>query len=39
MVYCNSLRTFCWLELAWARAAMPVWLRISYLDMSEVAVA
>jgi hypothetical protein len=36
--YCSSLVTSCWTLLAWERAAMPVWLRISYLDISEVAV-
>jgi hypothetical protein len=37
--YCNSLVTSCWMLLAWARAEMPVWLRISYLDSSVVAEA
>jgi len=37
--YCNSLRTSCCEELAWANAEMPVWLRISYFDMSELACA
>ena len=36
--YCSSLVTSCCTLLAWARAEMPVWLRISYLDMLEVAV-
>src|SRR5208282_3778764 len=38
-VYCNSLSTSCCCELACARAAMPVWLRISYFDMLELACA
>jgi hypothetical protein len=37
--YCNSLVTICCVLLAWARALMPVWVRISYFDMSEVAEA
>jgi len=39
LVYCNSLRTSCCEELAWASAEMPVWLRISYFDMFELAAA
>src|ERR1035437_5526648 len=35
--YCKSLVTSCCTLLAWAKAAMPVWLRISYLDMLAVA--
>src|ERR1035437_6811036 len=38
-VYCSSLVTSCWMLLAWARAEMPVWLRISYLDMLDAADA
>ena len=37
--YCKSLVTSCSTLLAWASAAMPVWLRISYFDMFEVAEA
>jgi hypothetical protein len=37
--YCNSLSTSCCTLLAWANAAMPVWLRISNFDMFEVAEA
>ena len=37
--YWSSLVTSCCMELAWARAEMPVWLRIWYLDMLEVAEA
>jgi len=37
--YCKSLVTSCSTWLAWASAAMPVWLRISYFDMFEVAAA
>src|SRR5580658_2578227 len=38
-VYCKSLVTSCCTLLACANAAMPVWLRISYFDMFEVADA
>lgn len=38
-VYCSSLVTSCCRLLAWARAEMPVWLRISYLDRFDDAVA
>jgi len=38
-VYCNSFSTSCWTLLAWAKAEMPVWLRISYFDMLELACA
>jgi len=37
--YCNSLVTSCCTLLACASAAMPVWLRISYFDMFDVAEA
>jgi hypothetical protein len=37
--YWSSLVTSCSTLLAWASAAMPVWLRISYFDMFEVAAA
>ena len=37
--YCSSLVTSCSMLLAWAKAEMPVWLRISYFDMLEVAEA
>jgi len=37
--YCNSLVTSCCTVLACASAAMPVWLRISYFDMFDVADA
>ncbi len=37
--YCNSLVTSCCTLLACARAEMPVWLRISYLDMAVEADA
>jgi len=37
--YWSSLVTSCCTLLACARAEMPVWLRISYLDMLEVADA
>jgi hypothetical protein len=37
--YCSSLSTSCCTLLAWASAAMPVWLRISNFDMFEVAEA
>jgi hypothetical protein len=37
--YCSSFKTSCCTLLAWASAAMPVCERISYFDMSEVAVA
>ena len=37
--YCRSLVTSCCTWLACASAAMPVWLRISYFDMFEVAEA
>ena len=37
--YCKSLVTSCSTLLACANAAMPVWLRISNLDMLEVAEA
>jgi len=37
--YCSSLVTSCCMLLAWARAEIPVWLRISYFDMLEVAAA
>jgi len=39
LVYCSSLVTSCCTLLAWAKAAMPVWLRISYFDMFELAAA
>jgi hypothetical protein len=39
MDYCNSFKTSCCWLLACAKAEMPVWLRISYLDMFEVAEA
>jgi hypothetical protein len=38
-LYCSSLVTSCCMLLAWASAEIPVWLRISYLDMFEVAAA
>ncbi len=38
-LYCKSLVTSCCTWLACANAAMPVWLRISYFDMFEVAEA
>jgi len=38
-VYCRSLVTSCCTLLACANAAMPVWLRISYFDMFDVADA
>ena len=37
--YCNSFVTSCCMLLACANAEMPVWLRISYFDMFEVAEA
>jgi hypothetical protein len=37
--YWRSLVTSCCMLLAWARAEMPVWLRISYLDILLVAEA
>jgi hypothetical protein len=37
--YCSSLVTSCCTLLAWARAEMPVWLRISNFDRFEVAEA
>ena len=37
--YCNSFITSCCTVFACASAAMPVWLRISYLDILEVADA
>jgi hypothetical protein len=37
--YWSSLVTSCCTLLACARAEMPVWLRISYFDMSELACA
>jgi len=37
--YCSSLMTSCCTLLAWASAEMPVWLRISYLDMADEADA
>lgn len=37
--YWSSLVTSCCTLLAWANAEMPVWLRISYFDMAEVADA
>ena len=37
--YCSSLVTSCCMLLACASALMPVWLRISYFDMFEVAEA
>lgn len=37
--YWSSLVTSCSTLLAWARAAMPVWLRTSYFDMLDVAEA
>ena len=37
--YWSSLVTSCSTLLAWASAAMPVWLRISYFDIFEVAAA
>jgi hypothetical protein len=37
--YCSSLVTSCWMLLACASAAMPVWLRISNFDRFEVAEA
>ncbi len=37
--YCNSLVTSCCTVLACASAAMPVWLRISYFDIFDVAEA
>lgn len=37
--YCSSFKTSCCTLLAWARAEMPVWLRISYFDMFEAADA
>ena len=36
---CSSLVTICCVLLAWARALMPVWVRISYFDIFEVAAA
>ena len=36
--YCNSLVTACCVLLAWARALMPVWVRIWYFDSIDVAV-
>jgi hypothetical protein len=36
--YCNSLVTACCVLLAWARALMPVWVRIWYFDSSDVAL-
>jgi hypothetical protein len=38
-LYCNSLVTSCSTLLACARAAMPVWLKISYFDIFDVAEA
>ena len=38
-VYCKSLVISCCTLLACAKAEMPVWLRISYFDMLEVADA
>jgi len=38
-LYCKSLVTSCCTLLACANAAMPVWLRISYLDIFDVAEA
>jgi len=38
-VYCKSLVTSCCTLLACANAAMPVWLKISYFDMLDVAAA
>src|ERR1700748_2732923 len=35
--YCSNLVTSCSVLLAWARALMPVWLRISYFERLEVA--
>ncbi len=37
--YWSSLVTICCVLLAWARAEMPVWVRISYFDMFEVVAA
>jgi hypothetical protein len=37
--YSSSLVTSCCTLLAWAKAAMPVWLRISNFGMLEVAAA
>lgn len=37
--YWSSLVTSRCMLLAWARAEMPVWLRISYFDMLEAADA
>ena len=37
--YCSSLVTSCSVLFAWARALMPVWLRISYFERFEVAEA
>jgi len=39
LLYCKSLVTSCCTLFACANAAMPVWLRISYFDMFEVAAA
>ena len=38
-LYCNSLVTSCCKLLACASAEIPVWLRISYFDIFEVADA
>jgi hypothetical protein len=38
-VYCSSLVINCCAWLACDRAAMPVWLRIWYFDISDVACA
>ena len=35
--YCNSFVTACCVLLAWARALIPVWVRIWYFDSSDVA--